>query len=70
MDVVREVVDFDQAAVVAVLRGVVDFDEVDVVDRLRAITIDEINHAAADAADRGDVKLHRADGRLDLLGAE
>src|SRR5205085_1494631 len=41
----------------------------DVVDRAVAVTVNEIDHAAADAFDRGDVEFHRADLVVERLGA-
>jgi len=41
-----------------------------VVRAARTVAVDEIDQAAADAADRGDVELHRAGMRLDAPGTE
>src|SRR5579872_6487316 len=71
MDVVRQMVDRRQADALRRLLDARYRHKIDVVDRAtRAVAVDEVDEAAADALDRRDVQLHRADPALDRLGAE
>jgi hypothetical protein len=68
MDVVGQVIDTSQPDPrhSAIFQG----REVDIVDRPLAVSVDEIDQAAADPFDGGDVELHRSDLAVHRLGAE
>src|SRR5262249_12702300 len=69
--IVRDVVDVGKTgAIVLETLRTVGRQEVDVVDRMIAIAIDQINYAAADAFDRRNVELHRADLVAERPGAQ
>ena len=70
IDVVGDVIDLAEPdAVVREPRARVGRHKVDVVDRMLAVTVDQIDHAAADAFDGRDVKFHRPDLVAERLGA-
>ena len=65
-DVVREVVELLEADALRLLLGTGDRHEVDVVDRAaRAIAVDEVQHAVADAVDGRQIQLHEAGPRVE-----
>src|SRR5262249_6333227 len=74
VDVVREVVDLQQARALRILRHTRRRDEVHVADRevtsISRISVDEIDEAAADALYRRDVELHRSHFAGVWLGAK
>src|ERR1043166_2856665 len=70
-DIVRHVIDIgDAGAFVDEAGDRIARHEIDVIDRALAVAVDQIDHAAADAFDGGDVQLHRAHLVLERLGAE
>ncbi len=68
--VVGEVIDAGESHALGRGVGAGQRHEIDVVDRVVAVAVDQIEDAAADSLDRGDVELHRPDLAGDRLGAE
>src|SRR5579864_2228194 len=70
MHIVRQVIDRDEPDTPGLGLGAGDGNEIDIVDRMVTIAIDQIDQAAADPLDRGNVEFHRADLAVHRLGAE